>query len=299
MSLLVVGSIAFDTLSTPHGKRENVLGGSAVHFSLAARHFTRPRLVGVVGEDFSPATLEMLREKGIDTAGVVTQPGKTFRWSGHYPWDMDEAETLSLELNVFENYRPEVPEAWRDSDFVFLANGSPVTQLAVRRQLPDARFVMADTMNHWITTAREDLLQMIGSVHALVLNHKEALLLGETPNLVAAARKILARGPQLVIVKKGEHGAVLFARDGTFGAAAYPLETVVDPTGAGDSFAGGLMGTLAQADRVDWRQLKRALLYGTVLASYCVEDFGTARLEPLTRSDVEARAQALREMISL
>jgi len=300
MSLLVVGSIALDTLETPAGRREDCLGGSAVHFSLAARHFTRPRLVGVVGEDFPPRHVEMLRRCGVDVTGVAVQPGgETFRWSGRYRGDLQEAETLELKLNVFEGYQPVVPEAWRDSDFVFLANGSPVTQLAVRRQVPDARFVMADSMNHWIATAREDLLKLIESVHALILNHTEAMMLAGTPNLVAAAQAILGMGPQILIVKKGEHGAALFARGRTFALPAFPLERVVDPTGAGDSFAGGVMGALAQADRVDWQQLKRALLYGTVVASYCVEDFGTARHEALGRGDVEGRAQQLREMIAL
>jgi sugar/nucleoside kinase (ribokinase family) len=299
MSLLVVGSMAFDTLETPHGKRENVLGGSAVHFSLSARHFTRPRLVGVVGDDFPPAHLEMLKARGIDASGVAVRPGRTFRWSGRYTGDMNEAETIALELNVFENFQPEVPEAWRDSDFVFLANGSPVTQLAVRRQIPDARFVMADSMNHWIATAREDLRKLLETVHALILNHTEAIQLAGAPNLVAAAKTILGWGPQLLVVKKGEHGSVLFTRERVFAVPAYPLEIVHDPTGAGDSFAGGFMGTLAQAETVNWTQLKRALVYGTVTASFCVEDFGTARLETLTRAEVEARSQALREMISL
>jgi len=300
MSLLVVGSIALDTLDTPAGRREDCLGGSAVHFSLAARHFVKPRLVGIVGEDFPPQHIELLRRCGVDVAGVAVQPGgRTFRWSGRYRGDLQEAETIDLQLNVFENYQPVVPEAWRDSDFVFLANGSPVTQLAVRRQLPEARFVMADSMNHWIASAREDLLRLIGEVHALILNHTEAVMLARTPNLVAAARAILEWGPQILIVKKGEHGASLFARGRTFSLPAFPLEQVVDPTGAGDSFAGGVMGSLAQADTVDWRQLKRALLYGTVVASYGVEDFGTARHERLTRGEIEARAQMLREMATL
>jgi sugar/nucleoside kinase (ribokinase family) len=300
MSLLVVGSIALDTLDTPAGRREDCLGGSAVHFSLAARHFTRPRLVGVVGEDFPPQHVELLRRSGIDVAGVSVQPGgETFRWSGRYRGDLQEAETLDLKLNVFADYQPVVPEAWKDSDFVFLANGSPVTQLAVRRQVPDARFVMADSMNHWIASSRDDLLRLIAEVHALILNHTEAVMLAGTPNLVAAAQAILGMGPQILIVKRGEHGASLFARGRTFALPAYPIERVVDPTGAGDSFAGGVMGSLAQADLVDWNQLKRALLYGTVVASFCVEDFGTARHEALGRADVEARAQQLREMITI
>jgi sugar/nucleoside kinase (ribokinase family) len=300
MSLLVVGSIALDSLETPAGKREGILGGSAVHFSLAARHFIRPRLVGVVGEDFPAEHLEMLRRCGVDASGVVVQPGgETFRWSGRYQGDLQEAQTLDLKLNVFADYQPVVPEPWRDSDFVFLANGSPVTQLAVRRQVPDARFVMADSMNHWIASMREDLVRLVGEVHALILNHTEALMLSRAPNLASAARTILEWGPQILIVKKGEHGAALFARGQSFALPAFPLERVVDPTGAGDSFAGGVMGALAQADTVDWRQLKRALLYGTVVASYCVEDFGTTRHQGLTRGEVENRAQQLREMVTL
>ncbi len=300
MSLLVVGTVALDTLDTPAGRREDCLGGSAVHFSLASRHFASPRLVGVVGEDFPPRHVEMLRRCGVDVAGLAVQPGgETFRWSGRYRGDMQEAETLETRLNVFENYQPVVPEAWRDTDFVFLANAAPATQLAVRRQLPDARFVMADSMNLWLNTAREDLLKLIGEVHALILNHAEAVALARTPNLVAAAKAILEWGPQILIVKKGEHGSSLFARGRVFSLPAYPVEQVVDPTGAGDSFAGGVMGALAQADLVDWRQLKRALLYGTVVASFCVEDFGTGRHERLTRGEVESRAQMLREMVTL
>ncbi len=300
MSLLVVGTVALDSLDTPAGRREDCLGGSAVHFSLAARHFTHPRLVGIVGEDFPPQHVELLRRNGVDVSGLaVQQGGRTFRWSGRYRGDMQEAETLETQLNVIENHQPVVPEAWRDTDFVFLANTAPAIQLAVRRQLPDARFVMADSMNLWLDTAREDLLKLIGEVHALILNHAEAVSLAQTPNLVAAAKAILDRGPQVLIVKKGEHGAMAFARGRTFALPAYPLDQVVDPTGAGDSFAGGVMGALAQADTVDWRQLKRALLYGTVVASYCVEDFGTGRHERLTRGEVEARAQAVQELISL
>jgi sugar/nucleoside kinase (ribokinase family) len=299
MSLLVVGSMALDTLETPAGRRENILGGSAVHFALAARYFVRPRLVGVVGEDFPPEHLALLKRLGIDTGGVAVRPGKTFRWSGRYADAMQDAETVDLQLNVFANYLPTVPEAWRDSDFVFLANGSPVTQLAVRRQLPDARFVMADSMNHWIVTARDDLRRLIESVHALILNHTEALMLVPASSLAAAAKEILSWGPQVLIVKKGEHGAVLFARGRAFALPAFPIEQVVDPTGAGDSFAGGVMGSLAQADAVDWRLMKRALLYGTVVASFCVEDFGVARHVTLTRAEVEGRSHLLQEMIAL
>ncbi len=299
MSVLVVGSVALDTVETPYGRLQDVLGGSASYFSYAARFFAPVRLLGVVGEDFPETHVEDFRRHGIDVTGLVRKPGRTFRWTGRYQGAMNAAETLDVQLNVFDGFRPVVPDAYRDTDFVFLANAAPQTQLEVRRQLPDARLVVADTMNYWIENEREALMELLREVNGVVLNDEEAGQLTGSQHVITAAGRIRQMGPQFVVVKKGEHGAVLVGADGVFLLPAYPTAEVKDPTGAGDSFAGAMMGHLARCGEVTLAALKEALAYGTVVASITVEDFSLRRLAGASLEDVEERLAELRRMTQL
>jgi len=300
MSVLVVGSVAIDTVETPYGSAQAILGGSAVYFSLAASLFAPVRLVGVVGEDFPAEFRQVFRGRPICTAGLVVAPGKTFRWQGRYEGQMNQAETRRVQLNVFENFRPEVPAAYRDTPFVFLANGSPGTQLYVRRQVPGARFVMADTMDLWIETQREELLALMRNVDGLILNDNEARLLSSKDNVLKAARWVCSQGPRCCVIKKAEHGAVLAMDGAVFVLPAYPTEEVVEPTGAGDSFAGGLMGYAASCgDHLTPSALQTAMAWGTVTASFTIEGFGTSRLAAATRADLDARLKAYLRMTHL
>lgn len=310
MPLLVVGSIAYDTIKTPHGGVEDAVGGSAVYFSLAANLFHPVRLVGVVGSDFLERDLELLRSRSIDTAGLeVIVGGRTFRWCGEYSANMNERQTLSVELNVFEDFQPKIPSEFRRSRFVFLANGSPVTQLRVLEQVEAPEFVMADTMDLWIQTQHAELLRLLEEVDGIVINDSEAMLLTDCHNLLDAGRAILGLGPRLAVIKKGEHGAVLFTEDEIVPLPAYPTRMVKDPTGAGDSFAGALMGYLArEAERVevpgggaklDARTFRRALAFGTVAASFTVEDYGVARLAAVKEEEAWDRFERYRSFLAL
>jgi len=296
MSLVVVGSIAFDTIDTPHGRVSETLGGSAVHFALAASMLTKVSLVGAVGEDFSDEHMAPLRKRGVDLSGIVRMKGKTFRWSGRYSSDMNSRETLAVELNVFGEHVPELPAAYRAARFLFLANGSPVHQLHVVNQMSGPHFAVMDTMDHWIKSHQNELKTLFSRVAGVVVNDSEARLLTGKDHL-RAARIILDMGPQCVIVKKGEHGAVMVTKDDIFVMPAYPTTEVRDPTGAGDSFAGGVMGCLAQAGEVTPRILRQAVAYGTVLASFNVEDFGIKRLAALTKEELEARMREFRGIL--
>lgn len=290
MSLLVVGSVARDSIRTPHGELQDALGGAAVYFSLAAGIFTRVRLVGVIGDDFEEADLELLRSRGVDLDGLeVVEGGKTFCWSGEYSADMNSRQTLSVELNVFEQFKPVLPGGYADSSFVFLANAAPSTQLSVLEQVQSPVCVMADTMDLWIETARDELLDLLGRIDGISLNDAEALELTGCRNLIDAGRSILDLGPANVIVKKGEHGAILFTAAGVVALPAYPTSAVIDPTGAGDSFAGALMGYLSKAGSVDEEHLKTAIAYGSVVASFTCEGFGTGRLVELGREEAQER----------
>lgn len=289
MSILVVGSVAIDTVETPFGVAESVLGGSAVYFALAASLFCPVRLVSVVGDDFPESYCEVLRRRSIGLEGLTVTRGKTFRWDGAYDGQMDAARTRRVQLNVFGDFHPDVPECCKDSRFVFLANCSPRTQFHVRSQLPAAGFVLADTMNLWIETERGALLELLGSVDGLVLNDAEARQLSGCSNLMKAAAWIRERGPAYCIIKKAEHGTMLMGPEGVFALPGYPTEDVRDPTGAGDSFAGGLLGYAATCEEVTDEALRIALAYGTVVASFTIEDFGTARLTQIGRADVERR----------
>jgi sugar/nucleoside kinase (ribokinase family) len=299
VSITVVGSIAYDTVKTPFGERERMLGGAAVHFALSAAFFDEVRVVGPVGDDFGEPQLAVMRAKGIDIADVErVAGGKTFFWQGEYGWDLNSRETLDTQLGVFEGFQPKLSEASRASDVLFLANIQPDLQLDVRRQLPDASFVALDSMNLWIDIARDSLVSAIESVDCLILNDAELRQLTGKPNLVSAAREILSWGPpapRVIVAKQGEYGAALVTRESFFALPAYPLETVVDPTGAGDTFAGGFVGYIAAnlSEGLSEELLRRAMAHATVLASFNVEEFGTERVERLQRSEIDARLREL------
>jgi sugar/nucleoside kinase (ribokinase family) len=299
MSLLVVGSVALDSIQTPTETRERVLGGSATYFSYAASFFTPVRLVGVVGEDFPPEHTQLLARRDIDTAGLAVIPGgKTFYWKGKYLPNMNDRETLEVHLNVFGNFRPRLPEPFRRSDFLFLANGSPVTQMSVLEQAIGPRLVVADTMDLWIREQHDELMALLRRIDGLVMNDSEARLLTNDENLVSAGRKILELGPRFVVIKKGEHGAMFFSAHETYVLPAFPTERVIDPTGAGDSFAGGLMGYLAHQGNFEPRTLKEAMAYGILVASYTVEDFSLDRLQQISRADLDLRLEHYKRMLS-
>jgi sugar/nucleoside kinase (ribokinase family) len=306
MPITVVGSIAYDTVKTPFGERERMLGGAAVHFALAASFFDDVHVVGPVGDDFGEEQLAVMHRRSVDVTDIEhVAGGKTFFWQGEYGWDLNSRETLDTQLGVFEGFQPKLSDSSRSSDVLFLANIQPDLQRDVRSQLPDARFVALDSMNLWIDIARDSLVAAIESVDCVILNDAELRQLTGKPNLVAAAREILSwkpsgagRGPSVIVAKQGEYGAALITREGFFALPAYPLETVIDPTGAGDTFAGGLVGYIAAHPHEELSDglLRRAMAYATVLASFNVEEFGTERIERLTGKEVVARIQELQAM---
>ncbi len=299
MPLCVVGSVALDSVETPTEKRENVLGGSAVFFSYAASFFTTVRLAGVVGEDWPPQFSYLLQARGIDTSGLqVVAGGKTFRWRGKYLKNMNDRETLDLQLNVLGSFDPLLPEPYRRSKFLFLANGSTVHQLKALDQCTGASLVVADTMDHYIRTEPEGLKTLCKRIDGLVMNDSEAKLLTGDDNLVRAGHAVRAMGPRFVVIKKGEHGAMFFSQHETYVLPAYPTPEVVDPTGAGDSFAGGMMGYLAEQDNFDPKTLKEALAYGILIASFTVEDFSLDRLRTIQREDLEPRMEENKRKLS-
>jgi len=299
MPLLVVGSVALDCVETPTDRRDDVLGGSAVFFSYAARFFTPVKMIGTVGDDWPIRHTRFLEEQGIDTSGIETiAGGKTFRWRGRYLPNMNDRETLEVHLNVFGEFKPKLAAAHRDSKFVFLGNASPTTQLSVLDQVPGAVLTVADTMDLWINIQRDELATLLRRIDGLVLNDSEAKLLAEDENLVRAGHAVRAMGPKFVVIKKGEHGAMFFSEHEMYVMPAYPTPRVVDPTGAGDSFAGGMMGHLAALNRFDPQALKEALAYGVVTASFTVEDFSLDRLEGIDRKDLDARLAEYRQMLS-
>ncbi len=306
MPITVVGSIAYDTVKTPFGERERMLGGAAVHFALAASFFDDVRVVGPVGDDFGEEQLAVMTRRGVDVSDVErVAGGKTFFWAGEYGWDLNSRETLDTQLGVFEGFTPKLSEQSRSSEVLFLANIQPELQRDVRAQLPDARFVALDSMNLWIDIARDALVAAIGSVDCVILNDAELRQLTGKPNLVSAAREVLSwgspgegRGPSVIVAKQGEYGAALVTREGFFALPAYPLETVIDPTGAGDTFAGGLVGYIAAHpnEEISEELLRRAMAHATVLASFNVEEFGTERIQRLTGEEVVGRISELRAM---
>jgi sugar/nucleoside kinase (ribokinase family) len=296
MSLLVVGSVALDTVETPFGRAEDALGGSATFFSAAASLLHPVQLVGVVGDDFPTDALGFLADRGVDLAGLETAPGESFRWSGVYSYDLNSRETLQTRLGVFADFKPKIPGQFADAEWVFLGNIDPELQIGVLDQVRSPKFVACDTMNLWIELKRDRLLDLLGRVDLLLVNDAEARQLSGQHNLTRAARFIMDRGPRYLIIKKGEHGAILFTPHSVFFAPGYPLEEVFDPTGAGDAFAGGLMGALAQCGRTEDSDLRRAVIYGSAMGSFAVERFSVDRFRDLTWVEIEARVRQFREM---
>ena len=297
-TVLVVGSVALDSVETPFGRADDVLGGSGTFFSSSASHFAPVQLVGVVGDDYPIEKLAPLAARGVDLAGLEQTTGSSFRWRGRYRHDLNSAETLETHLGVFSNFRPKIPEQFRDAPFVFLANIDPRLQLQVLEQVNKPRLVACDTMNFWIESRRPELVELLGHVDLITLNDGEARQLTEQTNLIKAARWIMDRGPKFVLIKKGEHGAFMFTRESIFFAPAYPLEDVFDPTGAGDSFAGGFIGYLASTGDLSERSMRRAVVVGSAMGSFAVEKFSNARLMEITRADIDARVHEFRELVA-
>jgi sugar/nucleoside kinase (ribokinase family) len=301
-----VGSVAFDTIASPSGSVKDILGGAATYFSLAASYFTQVRMVAVVGEDFGAEQEKVFEKHGIDTRGIERAKGKTFRWGGSYTDNLNEAKTNFTDLNVFQTFQPRIPREYNDTEFLFLANIQPTLQADVRRKMNGVRLTGCDTMNYWIQRTRNELSETLKLVDVLLINDTETKMLANETNLPRAAHKVLAMGPKALVIKHGEYGATIFFREGAFGighhpfrAPALPIEEVKDPTGAGDSFAGGFMGYLASQKDLSREVLKRALFYGGVMGSFAVERFGTERLQSLTRDEIDARFQVFRELTHL
>ncbi len=298
MSVLVVGSVALDSVETPFGKAEDVLGGSATFFSASASHLTKVSVVGVVGSDFPVEKLEPLKKRGVDFSGLERAEGSSFRWRGRYRHDLNSAETLETHLGVFSHFSPKIPETLRSLPYVFLANIDPRLQLDVLNQVGKPKLVACDTMNFWIQSRRPDIIELLGHVDLVTLNDGEARQLTEKSNLVQAAQWIMARGPRHVIIKKGEHGAFMFAPDSIFFAPAFPLDNVFDPTGAGDAFAGGFIGYLAATGDLAEANLRRAVIYGSVMGSFAVEKFSIERLMTVTRAEIDQRMREMRRLVT-
>ena len=308
MAITVVGSVAFDTIETPAGRRERCLGGAATYFALAASYFTDVQVIAVVGEDFGPRQESVFKARGIDLCGLERAKGKSFFWAGNYLENLNEAKTETTELNVFGDFSPKIPEAYLGTEFLFLANIDPVLQKQVRDAMPQARMVCGDTMNYWINDHRENLLKVLPGLDVLLINDTEARLISGETNALRAARGVLALGPKAVVVKHGEYGATAYFGEGSFGSQdvprpfrspALPLDVVVDPTGAGDSFAGGFFGYIASQGEVTPAVVRRAMFYGGVMGSFAVEKFGTERLQGLSRAEIDARFEVFRELTHL
>ncbi len=299
-AIVTVGSLAFDSIETPAGKVEQALGGSANYFSISASNFAPIKVVGVVGQDFPKDHVEYLQSRGIDTSGVQWADGKTFHWQGEYKDDMNEAITHNTELNVFEHFDPKLPESYLDADYLFLGNIAPELQMHVLGQVKKPKIIALDSMNFWITGAREKLVEVLPKIDVLIINDGEARLLGDDKNLIVATENIAKMGPKAVVIKQGEYGAFLMMNGEFFAAPALPLKKIVDPTGAGDTFAGGFMGYLAKTDSgLEMSAMKKALLYGTVMASYTVQDFSINRLKDVNESDISSRYNELMKIISV
>jgi len=296
MSILVIGTVALDTIETPFGKAEEVLGGSATYFSISAGYFAPVNLVAAIGEDFPKNLVSLLKKHGIDTEGLRTVKGKTFRWTGRYGYDLGNAETLDTQLNVIATFQPKIPDKYRRSDVLFLANIDPDLQSDVILQVEKPQLIACDTMNYWIANKKKSLLKTLKKVDIFLLNEAEARQLTEETNLLKAGRAILSLGPKKVIIKKGEHGVLFFSRNTVFSAPAYLLETINDPTGAGDTFAGGLMGYLRKSGRYTDTEIRRGVVYGTIMASYAVEDFSLKKLSSIKYSDIQKRYYSYRQI---
>ncbi len=297
-AVLVVGSVALDSVETPFGKADEVLGGSGTYFSSSASHFAHVQLVGVVGDDYPIDKLSALSDRGVDLSGLEKASGKSFRWRGRYRHDLNSAETIETHLGVFSDFRPKIPEQFRSAPFVFLANIDPRLQLQVLEQVDRPKLVACDTMNFWIESRRPELVSLLGKVDLITLNDGEARQLTEQANLVHAARWIMERGPRYVVIKKGEHGALMFNGNSIFYAPAYPLESVFDPTGAGDSFAGGFIGYLAATNDLSDRAMRRAVVVGSAMGSFAVEKFSNERVLEVSSDEIERRVEEFRQLVS-
>jgi sugar/nucleoside kinase (ribokinase family) len=297
-TVLVVGSVALDSVETPFGKADDVLGGSGTFFASSASHFAPVQLVGVVGDDYPIDKLQPLASRGVDLSGLEQTEGSSFRWRGRYRHDLNAAETLETHLGVFSNFRPKIPEKFRNAPFVFLANIDPRLQLQVLDQVEKPKLVACDTMNFWIESRRPDLVELLGRVDLITLNDGEARQLTEKANLVHAARWIMEKGPRYVVIKKGEHGAFMFTSNSIFFAPAYPLESVFDPTGAGDSFAGGFIGYLAATNDLSERSMRRAVVVGSAMGSFAVEKFSNERVLEVTRDEIDARVREFAQLVA-
>ncbi len=298
--IVVIGSLAYDTISTPSGKKDRTLGGSANYFSVASSLFTKVNAVGVVGEDYGDNDINVLKNRGVDVSGVQIVPGKTFHWEGKYEGDLNEAVTLATELNVFADFKPQLSKEYSKSEFVFLANIDPEIQLEVLEQVDKPKFIACDTMNFWIETKKSDVLKVLSKVDAILINETEAMMLTKAPNAVSAAKEISKLGPKIIVIKRGEYGFMLFQEGNFFILPAFPLETIVDPTGAGDTFAGGFMGYLSKMNHpFKEEDVRSACMYGTVLASFTVEDFSLGRIKNLPLDQVETRLKEYKKVVTV
>ena len=306
MSIVVVGSVAFDTIKSHYGERHKILGGAATYFALAASYFTQVRVIAIVGDDFTPEHESVLTSHGIDVSGIERAKGKTFHWGGEYGDNLNEAQTKFTDLNVFANFQPRIPPAYLDSDYLFLANIQPTLQKQVRDSMPNAKLVGGDTMNYWINNTRPELIETLKGIDVLLINDTEARMLTSDSSVPRAAKKVLDMGPKALVTKHGEYGATIFFKDGSYGtgvkafrAPALPIEEVFDPTGAGDSFGGGFMGYLASQKQITREVLKKAMFYGGVMGSFAVERFGPERLQTLTREEIDERFNLFRSLTHL
>ncbi len=298
MSLVIVGTFNLDTIETPQERRERIVGGSGTYCCLAASFFTAPGIVGVVGEDFPKDTLELFKAKGIDTEGLLVKPGKTFFWEGRYEDDPNKRTTIATEVNVLKSFRPQLPDHYRDADILFLANIDPDLQEDILAQVNNPRLVAMDTMNYWIQTRAASLLNVLNKVDVFFANDEEVRMLTGELNLITAGKRLLEKGPSLVVIKKGEHGALLLSKDFVFVVPAYPSETVVDPTGAGDSFGGGFLGYLDNVDSYAEEDIRKAVVYGSILASFTIEKFGIDRLKSLSSDEIESRFAEFQKLVT-
>jgi sugar/nucleoside kinase (ribokinase family) len=298
MSLLVVGSVAYDSIESPYGKKDEVLGGSALYFSLAANYFSKVKLVAVVGEDFKKNDIDFLKKKGIDLKGLEIAKGKTFRWKGKYSADLNHRQTIYTHLNVFETFKPKLPTSYKNSQYVFLANIDPDLQLEVLNQIKKPLLTACDTMNLWIDNKKKSLQKVLKKIQIFIVNDSEARDLSGHSNLIKAGESLLKMGPKMVIIKKGEHGAMIFAKTFKFFSAAYPLEEPLDTTGSGDVFAGGFMGYIARVKKLNQTNFKKAVIYGSILASYNVEAFSIDKLKKLKKTDIDRRYREFKKLTS-
>lgn len=298
MSLVIVGSLAFDTIETPEERKEKIVGGSCTYCSLAASYFTTPKIVGVVGEDFPQETIDLFKKRKIDIQGLEFAKGKTFHWEGRYGHDPNQRTTVKLELNVFADFKPQLPPSFLGAEFVFLANIHPELQEDIRVQFKNPKWMAMDTITHWIENNRVNLLRVLKKCHLFFCNDEEIKLLTDEINLLRAGKKILEMGPAYIVIKKGEHGALMLGKDFVFGVLAHPCEDVVDPTGAGDSFAGGFLGYLDSLGSVNEKELRRAAVFGSVMASFAIEDFGIERFKSLTLSEIKKRFSEFKKFVT-